>query len=62
MTSFEIIILIIIYMICYGFVSAIFIKEENLWLRIFFAIVSLAIAIYAPLMLGGMLYDKLNNK
>lgn len=62
MTPFEIIILSIIYMICYGFILAIFIKEENIWLRILLVVVSLAIAIYAPLMIGGMLYDKLKDK
>ena len=61
MTTFEIIILAIIYMICYGYVLAIFIKEENVWLRILFAVVSLTLAIYAPFMFGGMLYNKLNK-
>ena len=61
MTTFEIIILAIIYMICYGFTLALFIKEENVWLRTIMAIVSLGLAIYAPLMIGGMLYNKLNN-
>jgi hypothetical protein len=61
MTTFEIIILAIIYMICYGYTLAIVIKEENVWIRILLAIVSLTLAIYAPLMIGGMLYDKLNK-
>lgn len=61
MTTFEIIILAIIYMICYGFTLALFIKEENVWLRTIMAIVSLGLAIYAPLMIGGMLYEKLNK-
>jgi hypothetical protein len=61
MTPFETIILIIIYMICYGFTSAIFIKEENMWLRIFLAIISLGLAVYAPLIVGGMLYEKLKE-
>ena len=61
MTTFEIIILAIIYMICYGFTLALFIKEENVWLRTIMAIVSLGFAIYAPLMIGGMLYEKLNK-
>ena len=59
MTSFEIIILSIIYMICYGFIMASFIKEENVWIRILGAIVSLVFVVYAPLMIGGMLYNKL---
>lgn len=62
MNTFEIIILAVIYMICYGYTLAIFIKEKNVWLRILLAIVSLGIAIYAPLMIGGMLYNKLNGK
>jgi hypothetical protein len=61
MTPFEIIILIVIYLICYGFMVAIFMKEDNVWLRIFLAIVSLVLVIYAPLMIGGMLYDKLSK-
>ena len=48
-------------MICYGFTLALFIKEENVWLRTIMAIVSLGLAIYAPLMIGGMLYNKLNK-
>ena len=62
MTPFEIIILSIIYMICYGFVLAIFIKEDNLWVRLLLVIISLALAIYAPLMIGGMLYEKLKRE
>lgn len=62
MTPFEIIILSIIYMICYGFVLAIFIKEDNLWVRLLFVIISLALALYAPLMIGGMLYEKLKGE
>ena len=59
MTPFEIIILIVIYMICYGFTLTMFITEENVWLRIFLAIIPLFLAIYAPLMIGGALYEKL---
>jgi hypothetical protein len=62
MTPFEIIVLAVIYMFCYGFVLAIWIKEENVWFRIFLAIVSLVLAIYAPIMIGGMLYEKLNGE
>lgn len=63
MTQFEIIILIIIYLICYGYTLAMFIEEKNMWLRLLFTIISLAIALfYAPLTFGGMLYEKLKNK
>lgn len=61
MTTFEIIILIIIHMICYGFMVGTFLKEENVWLRILGAIVSLVLAVFAPLIFGGMLYDKFNK-
>ena len=61
MTPFETIILIIIYMICYGFVLSIFIKEKNVWLRIIFAIMSLFLVFYAPLIIGEMLYEKLEK-
>jgi hypothetical protein len=62
MTSFESIILIVIYMICFGFVLAIHIKEKDMWLRVFLTIGSLVLAIYAPLMIGAMLYEKLSQK
>jgi len=62
MTQFEIIILIIIYIFCYGFTVAPFVKEDNVWLRLYFVIMSLAMAICAPLILGGMLYEKLKEK
>lgn len=61
MTTFEIIILVIIYMICYGYTLAGFIKEENVWLRLFLVIASSILVIYAPLTIGGMLYNKLNK-
>ena len=61
MTTFEIIILAIIYMICYGYILALFIKEENVWLRVFLVIASLWLAVCAPLLFGGMLYEKLNK-
>ena len=61
MTTFEIIILVIIYMICYGYTLAYFIKEENVWLRLFLVIASSILVIYAPLKIGGMLYNKLNK-
>jgi len=62
MTPFETIILIVIYMFCYGFTLSIFIKEEHLWLRIFLSIMSLFLAIYAPIFIGGAIYEKLSQK
>mgnify|MGYP007056273491 CR=1 FL=1 len=62
MTQFEIIVLSIIYLLCYGFTIAMFIKENNAWLRLFFVVISLALAFYAPLMIGGMLFKKLKDK
>ena len=62
MTLFEIIILGLIYMFFYGYTLATFTKEENVWLRVFLAIVSLVIALYAPLFIGRAIYEKLNNK
>lgn len=61
MTPFEIIILIVIYLFCYGFTLSIFIKEENVWLRMFLGIASLGLAINAPIMIGAMLYEKLKK-
>lgn len=62
MTQFEILILIIIYMFCYGFTVAPFLKEDNVWIRLYFVIMSLVMAIPAPLIIGGMLYEKLKEK
>ena len=63
MTTFEIIILILIYLFCYGYTIAMFIKEENVWLRIFLVIASLILALcYAPFLIGGAVFEKLNNK
>ncbi len=62
MTPFEIIIICLIYLFCYGYSLAMFIKEENIWLRIFFVIISFALALYAPLFIGSAIYEKLNNK
>lgn len=61
MSQFEIIILGIIYLICYGFTIAWFVKEDKLWFRLLAAIVSLVLAFYVPLMIGGMIYEKLND-
>lgn len=66
MTPFEIIILSIIYMICYSFVLTMLIEEDNVednvWVKLLWVIVSLALAIYAPLIIGGMLYNKLKGE
>ena len=61
MTHFEIIIIVLIYLFCYGYTTSMFIKEENVWLRTFLVIVSLVLALYAPLFIGGAIYEKLNN-
>lgn len=34
MTTFEIIIISLIYLFCYGYTVSMFIKEENVWLRV----------------------------
>ena len=62
MTPFEIIIITLIYLFCWGYTMSIFIKEENIWLRIFLVLVSLVFALYAPLFIGGAIYEKLNNR
>ena len=62
MTTFEIIIIGIIYLFCYGYTMAMFIKEENVRLRIFLVIASFALTLYAPLFIGGAVFEKLNNK
>lgn len=62
MTHFEIIILSFVYLFCYGYTLAAFIKEENTWLRIFLAIASFVLVIYAPILMGGAIYEKLNSK
>lgn len=62
MTHFETIILIWIYIFCYGYTLAAFIKEENTRLRIFLAFASLFFALYAPFFMGGAIYEKLNNE
>lgn len=61
MTTFEIIMLTIIYLICYGYTLAIFDEEKNVWFRIFFAFASLVLAIYTPFIIGNMLYKKLKT-
>lgn len=62
MTHFEIIIITLIYLFCYGYTIAIFIKEENTWLRIVLCLFSLVLALYAPVYIGGAVFEKLNNK
>ena len=61
MTHFEIIIIVFIYLFCYGYTTSIFIKEENVWLRIVLCLFSLVLALYAPLYIGCALFEKLNN-
>lgn len=62
MTHFEIIILSFVYLFCYGYTLAAFIKEENTWLRVFFVVASFVFAFGAPLYIGGAIYEKLNSK
>lgn len=62
MTNFEFIILGLIYMFCYGYALALFVKEENVWLRILLAIVSLVLVLYVPLFIGGAVYEKLKQQ
>ena len=62
MTPFEIIILTIIYLVCCGYMAEMFSKEENVWLRALLVILSLVFAIYAPLMFGGMLFEKMKGE
>ena len=62
MTHFETIILTLIYPFCYGYTLAMFVKEENTWLRIFLVFGSFVLALYTPLLLGGAIYEKLNNQ
>lgn len=62
MTTFEIVILTMIYLFCYGYTIAMFIKEESIWFRTLLVFVSLALALYAPLFIGGAVFEKLNDK
>ena len=62
MTHFEIIVITLIYLFCYGYTIAMFIKEENTWLRIVLCLFSLVVALYAPVYIGGAVFEKLNNK
>lgn len=62
MTHFEIIVITLIYLFCYGYTIAMFIKEENTWLRIVLCLFSLVLALYAPVYIGGAVFEKLNNK
>ena len=62
MTHFEVIVITLIYLFCYGYTIAMFIKEENTWLRIVLCLVSLVLALYAPMYIGGAVFEKLNNK
>lgn len=62
MTPFEIIIFSLIYLFCYGYMIAMFSKEENIWFKIFLMIVATLCAIYAPLFIGKAVFEKLNNQ
>lgn len=62
MTHFEIIVITLIYLFCYGYTIAMFIKEENTWLRIVLCLFSLVLALYAPVYIGSAVFEKLNNK
>ena len=62
MTPFEIIIIGFIYLFCLGFTMEMFLKEENIWFRIILVLLAFVLAIYAPLFIGGAIYEKLNNK
>lgn len=62
MTPFEIIILCIIYLFCYGFMLSMCIKDEHIWFRVLWAIMCFLFAIHAPIIMGGMLYDKIKGE
>lgn len=62
MTPFEMIILCVIYLVCYGFMLSMNIKDKHIWFRILWAIMCFLFAIYAPIVMGGMLYDKLKEE
>ena len=64
MTLFEVIIISIIYLFCYGFtIESIIKEEEKVGLIIFLGIIALIMSIYyAPLTIGKMLYEKLKDK
>ena len=62
MTPFEIIIVCFIYLFCYGYIITILAKEENIWVKILLAIMSLVLVIYVPALIGSAIFEKLNNK
>lgn len=62
MTHFETIILILIYLFCYGYTFAAFVKEKDIGLRIFGAIAAFTLAFCAPIYIGGAIYEKLNKE
>lgn len=62
MTTFEIIIIGIIYTFCYGFMSAMFIKDENKWFRLFGLVICTVLVVYAPIILGEELFNWLTTK
>lgn len=62
MTLFEIIVISFIYLFCYGYTLIMLLKEkDNVWLVVLFALISFALAIYAPIYIGGAVFKKLNN-
>lgn len=62
MTPFEIIIIVSIYLFFYGYIMSVFMKEENIWLKVLLAIVSFVLALYVPAVIGSKVFEKLNNK
>ena len=62
MTAFEILIISCIYLFCYGYALAMFIEEKYTWLRVAWAIASLAVALYVPLFIGVEISEKLNSE
>lgn len=62
MTLFEILIIGCIYLFCYGYALAMFIKEKDIWLVIVWMIASLGVAFYVPVLIGSKVFEKLNDK
>lgn len=63
MTLFEIIILIIIYMFCYGYMFATFVADDrtSIGFKLFMVIACLVLAFTVPVSFGGMMFEKLNK-
>ena len=62
MTTFELIILTLIYLFCCGY-AIVFLATDNesRWDIIIHAVASLFIAFYVPIFLGMQIADKLND-